>query len=274
MQFDFTIDTYLKLLAKFEEKGYQFQSFSDYLKSPQQKVVILRNDVDKLPENSLRFARIQSNLGIKGSYYFRSVRESWDEGIIKEISNLGHEIGYHYENLAVAAKLALSHKHKNNSSDILDLALLDFKNQLNRLRGIVPVETICMHGSPTSIYDSKDLWKKFNYSAFGIIGEPYFDIDFSRVFYLTDTGRCWNGFSVSVRDKIKKYQKIWNANGMVYKSSFSIIKALDNNKLPNQIMMTFHPQRWNDLNYAWCKELIFQTLKNPLKKGLIRFRKI
>ena len=38
-------------------------------------------------------------LGIKGVYYFRAVPESWDESIIKEIASLGHEIGYHYENL-------------------------------------------------------------------------------------------------------------------------------------------------------------------------------
>lgn len=273
MQFDFTIDTYLKLLRKFEEKAYKFQGFSNYLKKPEDKVVILRHDVDRLPGHSLRFAQIQSKLGIKGSYYFRSVKESWNEDIIKEISDLGHEVGYHYENLATVAKESHSTNHYNKN-DILDLALLDFKNQLNRLRSIVPVETICMHGSPTSIFDSKDLWKKYNYTAFNIIGEPYFDLDFSKVFYLTDTGRCWNGFNVSVRDKIEKYQKVWEANGMVFKSTFNIIQALENDALPNQIMMTFHPQRWNNLNISWCKELVFQTLKNPLKKGLIHFRKI
>ena len=37
---------------------------------------------------------------------------------------------------------------------------------------------------------------------FGIIAEPYFDVDFDEVFYLTDTGRRWDGDSVSVRDKV------------------------------------------------------------------------
>ena len=39
-------------------------------------------------------------MGIKESYYFRAVPESWDEDIIKEIAELGHEIGYHYDDLA------------------------------------------------------------------------------------------------------------------------------------------------------------------------------
>src|SRR5690625_6415775 len=36
---------------------------------------------------------------------------------------------------------------------------------------------------------SRDLWKWYSYRDYGIIAEPYFDLDFSRVLYLTDTGR-------------------------------------------------------------------------------------
>ena len=53
-----------------------------------------------------------------------------------------------------------------------------------------------------SKYDSKDIWEKYKYSDFSILGEPYFDVDFNQVFYLTDTGRKWDGFKVSVRDKV------------------------------------------------------------------------
>ncbi len=38
---------------------------------------------------------------------------------------------------------------------------------------------------------------------FGIIAEPYFDVDFKEVLYLTDTGRRWDGDEVSVRDKVE-----------------------------------------------------------------------
>ena len=47
-----------------------------------------------------------------------------------------------------------------------------------------------MHGSSLSKWDSKNLWKKYNYTDYGIIGESYFDIDFSKVLYLADTGKC------------------------------------------------------------------------------------
>jgi len=39
---------------------------------------------------------------------------------------------------------------------------------------------------------------------YGIIAEPYFDMDFKEVLYLTDTGRRWDGDRVSVRDKVEK----------------------------------------------------------------------
>jgi hypothetical protein len=111
---------------------------------------------------------------------------------------LGHEIGYHYEDLSLC---------KGN----YESAIKHFEINLNKFRKIYPVKTICMHGSPLSKWDNRDLWKKYNYRDFGIIGEPYFDMDFDDVFYLTDTGRRWDGDKVSVRDKVKS-EKQENGN--------------------------------------------------------------
>jgi len=49
-------------------------------------------------------ARLEHASGIAGSYYFRAVPESWDEKIIQTICSLGHEIGYHYENLSAVSR--------------------------------------------------------------------------------------------------------------------------------------------------------------------------
>ena len=108
--------------------------------------------------------------------------------IIKAIATLGHEIGYHYEDMTIA---------KGNT----DKAFEVFQKHLKYFQQFFPVQTICMHGSPLSKYDSRDIWEKYNYKELGIIREPYFDIDFSKVLYLTDTGRRWDGEKVSVRDK-------------------------------------------------------------------------
>ncbi|MBA7530624.1 hypothetical protein ES705_22833 [subsurface metagenome] len=82
------------------------------------------------------------------------------------------------------------------------MAIESFQKNLETLRKIAPVKTICMHGSPLSKWDNRNLWEKYDYKAFGIIGEPYYDVDYSKVLYITDTGRKWNNQSVSVRDKV------------------------------------------------------------------------
>ncbi len=242
---DFTVKKYTELLRSLIDQGYMFQTFEDFIKEPAQRSVVLRHDVDLLPFNSLTFARIQAKHGVKGTYYFRAVPESWDEAVIKEIRDLGHEIGYHYECLTTC-------------NGNIELGIKDFIANLNALRELAPVTTICMHGSPMSKYDSKDLWKTYSYQDYEIIAEPYFDVDFEKVFYITDTGRRWDGHKVSVRDKVKTSMK------RTFHTTDQIIEA--SSTLPDQIMFTFHPQRWNDDKRLWAKELILQNTKNVVKK--------
>jgi len=121
-----------------------------------------------------------------------------------------------------------------------------------------------MHGSPLSKWDNRDLWKKDDYRDFGIIGEPYFDIDFNDVLYLTDTGRAWNTSRGNVRDKV---QSKYNYN---FKSTFDIIAALENDELPDKIMLNVHPQRWHDTFVPWSKELVLQNIKNVVKKTFFK----
>ena len=244
---DFTIKEYIRLLDSLISQHYTFQTFDEILRNPALRSIVLRHDVDLLPEHSLRFAKIQHERNIKGVYYFRAVSESWNENIIKEIASLGHEVGYHYECLTTA-------------NGDLEKGIADFEKNLSALRKLVPVATICMHGSPMSKYDSKDLWKKHDYRTYGIIGEPYFDLDFNKMFYLTDTGRRWDGDKMSVRDKVNSAIKL------KFHSTGQIIEAANQGKMPDKIMFTFHPQRWNDNILAWFKELCLQNAKNVIKR--------
>ena len=254
---DFTLTTYKKLLLAFQSAGYTFQTFEQFLSQPALgKVVVLRHDVDLKPQNSLAVAKLEKELAVRSVYYFRAVPESWDEAVIKEIAAMGHEVGYHYESLTTA---------KGNVQAAYD----DFVSNLAKLRKLVPVHTICMHGSPRSQYDSKDIWKHFSYRDLDIIGEPYFDVDFSKMFYLTDTGRRWDGYKVSVRDRIEHYQDEWMQKGLIYHSTNDIIKAISNGSLPERLMLTTHPQRWTDNKFLLLKEYLLQSVKNIVKRFLI-----
>ena len=243
---DFTLDKSSELLDAL--KAYVFEELT------------LRHDVDLRPLNSLRTAQIEAEKGMHGIYYFRAVPESWDEEVIRLIALLGHEIGYHYESLTTC------------NGDV-DTAYEDFCSNLKRLRALVPVHSICMHGSPRSPFDSKDIWKKYDYHALGIDNEPYLDTDFSKVFYLTDTGRRWDGYKVSVRDKIPEYQDLWTKQGLTFHSTDDIIEGLHDKLIPRRVMFTFHPQRWATFGPAWLKELLQQNAKNLVKRTLIKLRK-
>jgi hypothetical protein len=140
-----------------------------------------------------------------------------------------------------------------------------------------------MHGSPMSRWDSRLLWKYYDYHDFGIIGEPYFDLDFDEVLYLTDTGRRWDGVSVNIRDKVTGFGP--QASGRIspshqlplspsvslrFHSTFDIIKAAELRRLSDIIMMTFHPQRWTDRPVPWIKELVWQNVKNVVKYFMVK----
>ena len=250
-----------------------------------QPTVILRHDVDLKPQNSLATAKLEHELGIKGSYYFRAVPESWDEQIIREIAALGHEVGYHYETMdTVDSRHCESRssfvgrsnllnqdcfaKSARNDEMRIDAAFSLFVENLNHLRQIVDVKTICMHGSPRSKYDNRDIWQKYDYRKLGIIGEPYFDMDFDQYFYLTDTGRRWDGWRVSVRDRVSQ-QEQWIKEGLVFKTTSQIVNAAHSGKLPPKIMITVHPQRWSNSAAPWVKELVWQNVKNMVKKIIV-----
>ena len=103
MEPDFSLKIYLQLLNALSNQGFSFSHFSDFIVNPGFKTIIFRHDVDREPQNALIFAEIQHDLGIKGSYYFMAVPESWQEEVIKKIYELGHEVGYHYEDVSLAA---------------------------------------------------------------------------------------------------------------------------------------------------------------------------
>lgn len=286
---DFTLQIYKRLLEILLAKGYQFVRFDEYtidnskLKIQNSKIVILRHDVDRLRENSLATAKIENELGIKGTYYFRIVPESLDEKIIKEIALPGHEIGYHYEEIDTAYRQLKMNNgklkiRKNNAamqpfsndassplSMTIDLAYELFKVNLDKLRSIAPITTICMHGSPGSKYDNKIIWRKYSYKDLGIIGEPYFDINFNEFAYFTDTGRRWNGSKYNIRDKVN------SKFNFDFKTTQDIIDNID--KLPYKLMFTIHPERWNDKPFPWIKEFVLQNISNFAKRGLLLLRK-
>ncbi len=258
---DFTLEKYGDLLSALKKTQSRFLTVKEFVQSNSNPAnsgtIILRHDVDLKPENSLQTAIIEHSMNIRGTYYFRIIPQTLHPDIILKIASLGHEIGYHYEDMDLV---------KASSLDAhIDLAYKSFCNNLAKLREIIAIDTICMHGSPMGKYDNKMIWSKYNYKELGLICEPYYDIDFSQFAYFTDTGRTWNGGSVSIRDRVN------SKFSMNYKSTQQIIENIDT--LPQNMMFTIHPQRWSDDILPWVSELVFQNARNVVKRILLSVRK-
>ena len=247
---DFTISTYRALLNELTSQDYYFQTLGEFIQNPEKKAVILRHDVDAYPVYALNTAYLEYEMGIRATYYFKTKAKSYDKRIIKEIHQLGHEIGYHYDDLSTA-------------KGDYEKAITEFAKNLEFLRQVVPVKTICMDGNAYSRWDNLRLWEKYDYKDYDILVEPYLDLDFNKILYLTDTGRKWNAVKYSRWDKVKTSFDYYNKN------TCDIISDIKQGKLPDQLLINTHPQRWHNVFLPWLKELVMQNVKNVVKRMVV-----
>lgn len=252
---DYTLTAYQKYIEIILKNYNDILRFDEYfrLNKPLKSFVIFRHDVDRHPNRALKMANLENQLGIKSTYYFRMKNHTFIPNIILKISEMGHEIGYHYECLS-------------DADGDLEKALVDFKINLDRLRKIVPVNTISMHGRPFSKYDNRDMWdsiknKKILKNEFKLLGEVYLDIDYSDIAYINDTGRNWFSNKANIRDKINS-----NINSD-FDNKDHLFVAL-NEKHFRKIIFQIHPERWNENYLKWMNQYLFDTSVNFVKKLL------
>ncbi len=236
MEREFTLRKYRKLLEQLPNGNY---TVSGYLIDKNQYGII-RHDVDRPPKNVLKIAKIENELGIQSTYYFRYLKKHYVPDIILKVKLLGHEIGYHYEVLDKA------HGDVDKALAIFNKEWMLFK-QWNS-------ETICAHGNPLTKYNNLDIWKFYGFQKFGIIGEAYLSIDFNKYSYFSDVGRRLNSPLVDAKK-----------NKIIFKTVNQLADFFINNPQKNIYILT-HPSRWNDNYLLWLKELIFQFFKNIVKK--------
>jgi len=253
---NFTLETYSHICNTLKENYYSILTVNEYLTTGDapRKAAILRHDVDRRPGTALRMARQEKALGLKATYYFRYVRGVFNPDIIKEIINLGHEVGYHYETLAKCR------------GDI-DKAILLFAEELEAFRRICTVSTASMHGRPLSPWDNRKIWQKTTPSRFNLTGECYQSLDYNKMEYFSDTGRTWDPGRYNIRDHVQK-----NGLSPSLSRTEELIQYLQNNQMNNVCILT-HPNRWSDGRF----ELIFSAgidhAINQIKKLLLQIRR-
>ncbi|WP_342304723.1 hypothetical protein [Methanolobus sp. ZRKC5] len=258
---DFTLDAYLQLLECIKETNYSCKNVRDYTYKSSGKCIILRHDVDRDIKRALDMAELEYNCDISSTYYFRHTKDVFVPEAMKKVEDMGHEVGFHYE--------VLDKSHGDYGKGIAI-----FENELNEFRKFVVVDTICMHGNPFAHWSNKDIWNEYDFESYGLIAEPYLSLDYSKIFYMTDTGRSWGNIASRVKDVVDSSfnSQVLNEFGPV-NSTTDLIKLIKSQKV-SQICILSHPNRWcNDIK-GWSKELVTQKIKNVGKRLIVQYRQI
>jgi len=274
----FTFSSYRKLLESITDNGFTICGIEQYLadrmngNDPATKLVAIRHDVDYFPKRAVELAKIEADKGIATTYYVR--RRFFENTIdqIRQIAALGHQIGYHYEEVDTHQKAPNMQVGRDAVGffvgSLLDLDKLGF-----------PIRTVCAHGNPMTDVDNRqvvhllrddDYLDKlaFTYDrdmvrekvADRLIGDASIDVtgaDFDL--YIPDTGRFNPSFNL--KDRIDDCP----ISGL---SNLNHLKKILTGGEYDRIYMNMHPDRWSGDIFTWFFDFVFDTIKNILKKIL------
>lgn len=251
---DFTYEKYRELLEAGLANGYTVATVREYLrrKSLPERLIVVRHDVDRKPANALDMARIEADLGVRTTYYFRTVGETADPTVVSEIESLGHEVGYHYEDLdRTDGDMAAAHR--------------SFEAELAGLRELADVDTVCMHGNPLTSHDNRDMWRDGHpdLDAYDLLGEAYLSMDFSDLTYFSDTGRTWRDGALKVKDVPPE-----GAEKQVQVDATDELVGLLADGEPERLYVLVHPNRWAENYVEFLTEAAKDTTINAGKRVL------
>lgn len=248
MHFDFTLRMYSRFCEVLNNLSCPIITLNKYLQMGQPRgfYIMLRHDVDRSMKSAVRMAEMEAKYGIRASYYIRMTNGVFRAAEIKKIYQLGHEIGYHYEVLAKA----------NGDPEI---AAIIFANELRKLRKIVPIHTISMHGSPLKPWNNINLWKTHDYRKYDLKGEISLSINYSKLYYFTDTGRGWDSERYNLRDRVNSKAPIRKI-----KATYDLIDFLKKScEFP--VIINVHPNRWSNNFIEYLVSMFTDWSANQVK---------
>ena len=218
---DFTFDAYDRLLEAGAAADYRFLTVEEYLRSADrpERAIILRHDVDRRPATARAMAESEADHGVSATYYLRA--PLFEPGFARELEARGHEVGYHYEDLA-----AVEGDHAAARSR--------FDRNVARFRAHVDVSTVCAHGSPLSPHDNRQFWENgANLADWDLLGDAGLSLEHDSAAadsprYFSDTGRTWG-------TEVPGYGRV--------STTGDLVEVLEN-RLCDRCYVLAHPGRW------------------------------
>ncbi|MEO7124560.1 MAG: hypothetical protein ABI382_07275 [Nakamurella sp.] len=141
---------YGQLIRLALDSGYECVTVRDFHAKVQSgtlaaRTMILRHDVDSDPARIRDFVRLEQQIGIVGTYYYRL--RTLDEAEMRRIEDLGGEAAYHYEEAATVAKRRRIHDPEvlRVMMPVIREEFIRNHTELKRRTGL-PIVTVAGHG--------------------------------------------------------------------------------------------------------------------------------
>jgi len=206
---DFTFRHYEEILKTAKQKGFKFAFFQK--KKSFKRTIYLRHDIDVSLENALKIAEIERKYKVYSTFFIRTHTSFYNPisldslEIIKEIVNLGHKIGLHYDGFV-----------KKNLEEII-------KKEFNYLRKYLPINKVVSFHHPNQ--------KIFGLELKGFMN-TYNSYFFKRCEYISDSNRelkkgCIKKFVEQTncqRIQILTHPLWWNKKELSYSDLYQNLK--------------------------------------------------
>lgn len=247
---DFTLSRYGQLVDHLKQHVGGLCGVLHWHRAKPETGVLIRHDVDRKPANAVAMARLEADKGVFTTYYFRVVGSAWNPDAIREIARLGHEVGYHYEDLALAG------------GDVARAHAL-FGEHLGWLRALATIQTATMHGSPLSRHNNLALWERGSPADYQLEADAFLSVDYAGVPYFTDTGRSWAAGATNLRDKPATAAP----SPAEVQSTGDLMDYVTRTK-PRRLALSAHPERWAHAGADWWMQLGKDSAANAVKRIL------
>ena len=136
-------------------KGYKFKKFNEYnyknIQTVKDGLILLRHDIDASPKAALKMAEIENEINIQSTYFLMIRSPLYNlfsrstSKYIKQLINLGHEIGLHYD-----ANFEKLQKTSNEINKDLIKQCEIFENEFN-----IKLSSVSFHQPSKDIMDRK-----------------------------------------------------------------------------------------------------------------------
>ena len=230
--------------------GKPLGGVADFLEDRRSTRIILRHDVDRRPQQACDLALLEQRLGVCSTYYFRANASGvFPATAVCAIAQLGHEVGYHYEDLSFC---------RGNRA----AAIARFSRNLETLRMLAPCTTVSMHGAPLSKHHNQDLLCDTDLQREKLLGDAVASIEPFTPYYLTDTGGRWLAAATNLRDRAGQ---AWPANALpVSPPAFRRFAA----EAQHPLYVSTHPERWSQNLPSYMRAHTMDIIVNSIKLAL------